>query len=87
MFPILDIFNERLGESLLRYRLERLPAAIARAQQYGVEGATFPWTSTQTGFGTTQEPMNSTCDSVATCKGLGWQEQHITVSRHDIAVI
>ena len=34
MFPILDVFDETLGESLLRYRLERLPAAIARAKQY-----------------------------------------------------
>ena len=77
MFPILDIFNEALGESLLRYRLDRLPAAIARAKQYGVDGATFPWTSTQTGYGTTQQPMNSTCQGVSGCKGLGWQEQHI----------
>lgn len=77
MFPILDIFDEPLGESLLRYRLERLPAAIARAKQYGVDGATFPWTSTQTGFGTTLEPMNSTCHGVDECTGLGWQEQHI----------
>jgi hypothetical protein len=29
------------------------------------------------GYGTTQEPMNSTCHGVGDCKGLGWQEQHI----------
>jgi trehalose/maltose hydrolase-like predicted phosphorylase len=49
MFPILDVFSESLGASLLRYRLERLPAAIERAKQYGVDGASFPWTSTQSG--------------------------------------
>lgn len=77
MLPVLDIFDEGLGESLLRYRLDRLPAAIARAKQYGVDGATFPWTSTQTGYGTTHELMNSTCHGISECKGLGWQEQHI----------
>jgi trehalose/maltose hydrolase-like predicted phosphorylase len=83
MFPILDVFNEQLGESLLRYRLERLPAAMSRAKQYGADGAYFPWTSTQTGFGTTQEQMNSTCygrydpEREGGCTGLGWQEQHI----------
>jgi Trehalose and maltose hydrolases (possible phosphorylases) len=31
----------------------------------------------ESSFGTTLEPMNSTCHGVAECKGLGWQEQHI----------
>ena len=39
---VLDAFDEQLGESLLRYRLERLPAAQHRARQYGAEGAMFP---------------------------------------------
>ena len=78
MFPILDVFDEALGESLLRYRLDRLPAAVERAKQYGADGAQFPWTSTQSGYGTTHEPLNSTCHGVGNCTGLGWQEQHIT---------
>lgn len=79
MFPILDLFSEPLGESLLRYRLERLPAALDRAVQYGLAdgAAMFPWTSTQSGFGTTQQPMGETCTG-ASCTGLDWQEQHIT---------
>lgn len=78
MFPIIDIFDESLGESMLRYRLARLPAAIERASQYGVDGAMFPWTSTQSGFDTTHQPINSTCSGNLNCTGLGWQEQHIT---------
>ena len=30
MFPILDIFNEQLGESLLRYRLGTDPERLAQ---------------------------------------------------------
>jgi len=80
-FPVVDAFSEQLGESLLRYRLERLPAATQRAAQFGVasaaKAAMFPWTSTQTGHGTTHVPMNSTCQGNCT-DGLGWTEQHIT---------
>ena len=42
----------------------------------------FPWTSTQTGYGTTHVAMNSSCHGHvgpdACVDGLGWTEQHIT---------
>ena len=83
MFPVLDAFSEGLGRSLLEYRLQRLPAAKARAAQFGISGAAmFPWTSTQTGYGTTHVGLNTTCQgqlgSDACSSGLGWTEQHIT---------
>ena len=63
MFPVLDLFSADLGFSILRYRLQRLPAAQARATQFGIPGAAmFPWTSTQSGYGTTHVQLNSTCD-------------------------
>eukprot|EP01047_Picozoa_sp_COSAG01_P031529 COSAG01_NODE_2241_length_8086_cov_25.173282_6_plen_454_part_00 len=85
MFPVLDLFSADLGFSILRYRLQRLPAAQARATQFGIPGAAmFPWTSTQSGYGTTHVQLNSTCHghdlskSNACSDGLDWTEQHIT---------
>ena len=75
MFPVLDLLHPSFGESLLRYRLDRLPAAKARAGQYGAKGAMFPWTSELTGFGTTNGGGKQ-CPPE--CKGLDWTEQHIT---------
>jgi trehalose/maltose hydrolase-like predicted phosphorylase len=74
MFPVLDLLHPAVGESLLRYRLDRLPAAKIRAAQYGAAGAMFPWTSQLSGFGDTHSvgycPPN--------CTSLDWTEQHIT---------
>lgn len=86
MFPVLDAFDSQLGASLLEYRSARLPAAKARADQFGIPpgAAMFPWTSTQTGYGATHVTMNSTCHGHAAggkdacLSGLGWTEQHIT---------
>eukprot|EP00729_Bicosta_minor_P020156 gene20156-4860_t len=83
MFPVLDLLDPQLGASLLQYRLDRLPAAVARASQMygnlsGTGAAQFPWVSTQTGFGCTQVPANQQCANGVGCTGLGWEEQHIS---------
>lgn len=65
MFPVVDMLNPRLGASLLRYRLDRLPAALAHAKEYGYDGAMYPWTSTLVGV-----------DDTSGSKG--YLEQHIT---------
>ena len=75
MFPVLDLLHPNSGESLLRYRLDRLPAAKVRAGQYGAKGAMFPWTSELTGFGTTNGGGKQCPPD---CMGLDWTEQHIT---------
>jgi len=65
MFPPVDLLHPGLGWALLRYRLDRLPAARARAVEYGYEGAMFPWTSELSGVDDT-------------AGNLGHLEQHIT---------
>ena len=76
MFPVLDLLHPAIGESLLTYRLARLPAAKMRAAQFGVQGAMFPWTSQLSGFGDTGVGKGVQCPP--SCTGLGWTEQHIT---------
>ncbi|NOU60788.1 glycoside hydrolase family 65 protein [Marinifilum caeruleilacunae] len=49
MFPPLLVFNQSIAESLLNYRFDRLEAAKRKAQNYGFDGAMFPWESDETG--------------------------------------
>ena len=74
MFPVVNALYPGHGYSLLKYRLDRLPAAQARATQFGAKGAMFPWTSELTGYGCTHSSGN--CPP--SCTGLDWEEQHIT---------
>ena len=60
----------------MQYRLDRLPAAEARAAQFGAKGAMFPWTSELSGFDDTHMDAGAQCPP--SCTGLGWKEQHIS---------
>lgn len=45
MFPPLLFLNQGIAESMLNYRIDRLPAAFKKAEAYGYQGAMFPWES------------------------------------------
>lgn len=45
MFPPLLFLNREIAESMLNYRIDRLPAARKKAMAYGYKGAMFPWES------------------------------------------
>ena len=38
-------FHKAIAESVLMYRFNRLPAALAKAAAYGYAGTMFPWES------------------------------------------
>lgn len=49
MFPPVLLLNAGLAESMIDYRVDRLPAARQRALSYGYSGVMFPWESDDTG--------------------------------------
>lgn len=49
MFPPLLVFNQEIANSLLNYRFDRLQKAKQKANNFGFEGAMFPWESDDTG--------------------------------------
>lgn len=69
MFPTLLAWHPTIAQSLLEYRVERLPLARAKAKTYKppYAGAMFPWESAVSGA--------ETCPSWA---DTGQLEQHIT---------
>ena len=55
MFPPLLLLNHGLAESMIDYRLDRLPAARMRAMASGYDGVMFPWESDE--FGQESTPV------------------------------
>jgi trehalose/maltose hydrolase-like predicted phosphorylase len=49
MLPLFIYTAPHIARNLLNYRYQRLPAARAKAQSNGFEGAQFPWESADTG--------------------------------------
>lgn len=49
MLPPLMLLNRELAESMIDYRIDRLPAARRKATAYGYRGAMFPWESDDAG--------------------------------------
>lgn len=45
MFPPMLFLNRGIAESMINYRIDRLPAARKKAMAYGYKGAMFPWES------------------------------------------
>jgi trehalose/maltose hydrolase-like predicted phosphorylase len=72
MYPPLLVFNQGIAKSLLNYRFDRLEMAKKKAQNYGYEGAMFPWESDDTGE-----------EATPTWALTGTFEHHITA---DIAI-
>jgi hypothetical protein len=57
MFPVLLLLHPDLAAGALQYRLDRLDRAVARAAEFGFEGADWPWQSAFSGVDTTQAPF------------------------------
>ena len=55
MFPPMLLLNSGIAESMMDYRLDRLPAARRRAMASGYVGAMFPWESDE--FGQESTPV------------------------------
>ena len=55
MFPPMLLLNRGIAESMMDYRLDRLPAAKRRAMASGYDGAMFPWESDE--FGQESTPV------------------------------
>ncbi len=72
MYPPVLLLNQDLARAHIDYRTDRLPQAIRRAEQYGYEGAMYPWESDDSGE-----------ESTPTWCLTGTFEQHITA---DIAI-
>ena len=68
MFPPLLLLHPDLARGMLTYRQDRLPAAKARAQAQGYDGAMFPWESATDGTDVTPLSLART----------GLKEHHIT---------
>ena len=49
MFPPMLLMNKAIAESMINYRINRLPAACKKAIAYGYDGAMFPWESDANG--------------------------------------
>ena len=49
MYPPMLFLNQGIAESMMNYRIDRLPAARRKALAYGYRGAMFPWESDDTG--------------------------------------
>lgn len=67
MYPPMLFLNPGIAESMMDYRIDRLPGALKRASLYGYKGAMFPWESDYEGV--------EGCPTFALC---GVLEQHIT---------
>jgi len=50
LFPVFVHTEPELAKSLLRYRIEALPGALAKAAEYGYRGAFYPWESQEGGI-------------------------------------
>jgi len=72
MYPPMLFLNQGIAESMIDYRIDRLPAAREKAMAYGWKGAMFPWESDASG--------EEACPPYAL---TGILEQHITA---DIAI-
>lgn len=72
MYPPMLFLNGGIAESMMDYRIDRLPAARRKAMAYGWKGAMFPWESDASG--------DEACPPFAL---TGILEQHITA---DIAI-
>ena len=53
MYPVMLIMNPGMADSMLRYRLDRMTGAAARAREFGHKGLMFPWESDWDGKETT----------------------------------
>lgn len=49
MFPSILLLNQGMAESMMDYRINRLPAARRKAMSYGYRGAMYPWESDDVG--------------------------------------
>ncbi|MCM1151001.1 MAG: glycoside hydrolase family 65 protein [Alistipes sp.] len=49
MYPPMLFLNRDIAESMINYRIDRLPAARRKALAYGYRGAMFPWESDDAG--------------------------------------
>lgn len=49
MYPVLLLMNQPVALTLMDYRYDRLAAAKERADQYGYQGAMYPWESDNSG--------------------------------------
>lgn len=49
MYPPMLFMNAGIAESMMNYRIDRLPAARRKALAYGYRGAMFPWESDDAG--------------------------------------
>ena len=49
MYPPMLFLNQGIAESMMNYRIDRLPAARRKALAYGYRGAMFPWESDDAG--------------------------------------
>lgn len=49
MYPPMLFLNQGIAESMMDYRVDRLGAACRRADNYGYDGAMFPWESDDAG--------------------------------------
>jgi trehalose/maltose hydrolase-like predicted phosphorylase len=76
VLPAMVTIDPRAALAMLRYRLRRLPAALARATAEGRAGARFPWESAATGADVTPSsgPLGGSTVPILT----GTQEEHIT---------
>lgn len=50
MYPPMLLLHPDIGESLIEYRLHRIPGAMAKAAGDGLNGTMFPWESALTGY-------------------------------------
>ena len=50
LFPVFVHTEPELAKTLLRYRIETLPGALIKAEEYGLRGAFYPWESQSGGI-------------------------------------
>ncbi|NJM06375.1 glycoside hydrolase family 65 protein [Candidatus Gracilibacteria bacterium] len=76
MYPGLLLTHPELAQGCVEYRCDRLDGARAKAQQYGYQGAMFPWEGDDLGVETTPEwaPCGRYEQHVTACVALAaWQ--------------
>jgi trehalose/maltose hydrolase-like predicted phosphorylase len=76
VLPAMVSIDPAAALAMLRYRLRRLPAALARATAEGRAGARFPWESAATGEDVT--PRSGQLGGTIVPILTGTQEEHIT---------
>lgn len=77
MLPVLTLTMPHMARNMLMYRYKRLEGARAKARGYGLEGALFPWESTDTGEETTPQWSDPFPDGTRIRIWTGDSEQHI----------